>query len=241
MKFPLILAAFIALCGAAEMQNSAMQGSDSAQNLGVPDNTGSGSAQNSKSVREPAWLKDVNLTCAKYGIDTSAHPEFRAYARLKDGSALAFASPKAMFAYFFEGESSGANFGSTSAKMNSENENSLEANSASKNSNAINSKNSEGESSGDKNLKNENFGGGNFAPALLGSVVINLDLVELKAAQLGHGRDDETALLFTHGLLHVLGFDHESDDGQMRAKECEIIEKFCLPKSLIVRTEGSRE
>ena len=114
-------------------------------------------------------------------------------------------------------------------------------NSASENSNTINSENSEGESSGDENLKNENFGVGNFAPALLGSVVINLDLVELKAAQLGHGRDDETALLFTHGLLHVLGYDHESDDGQMRAKECEIIEKFRLPKSLIVRTEGSEE
>lgn len=116
---------------------------------------------------------------------------------------------------------------------NSTNENTGAANSASKNSNTINSENSEGESSGD-----ENFGGGNFTPALLGSVVINLDLVELKAAQLGHGRDDETALLFTHGMLHVLGYDHESDDGQMRVKECEIIEKFHLPKSLIVRTEG---
>ena len=120
-------------------------------------------------------------------------------------------------------------------------ENTSATNSASKNSNTINSENSEGESPNDKNLKNENFDGGNFAPALLGSVVINLDLVELKAAQLGHGRDDETALLFTHGLLHVLGFDHESDNGQMRAKECEIIEKFRLPKSLIVRTEGSEE
>ena len=124
---------------------------------------------------------------------------------------------------------------------NSASENTSAANSASKNSNTINSENSEGESPNDKNLKNENFDGGNFAPALLGSVVINLDLVELKAAQLGHGRDDETALLFTHGLLHVLGYDHESDDGQMRAKECEIIEKFRLPKSLIVRTEGNEE
>ena len=124
---------------------------------------------------------------------------------------------------------------------NSTNENTGAANSASENFNIINSENSEGESPGDENLKNENFDGGNFAPALLGSVVINLDLVELKAAQLGHGRDDETALLFTHGLLHVLGYDHESDDGQMRAKECEIIEKFRLPKSLIVRTEGSEE
>nr|WP_314234229.1 rRNA maturation RNase YbeY [uncultured Campylobacter sp.] len=124
---------------------------------------------------------------------------------------------------------------------NSASENTSAANSASENSNTINSKNSEGESPNDKNLKNENFDGGNFAHALLGSVVINLDLVELKAAQLGHGRDDETALLFTHGLLHVLGYDHESDDGQMRAKECEIIEKFRLPKSLIVRTERNEE
>ena len=118
MKFPLILAAFIALCGAAEMQNSEPQSASSAQNLGAPNSTGSGSAQNSKSVREPAWLKDVNLTCAKYGIDTSAHPEFRAYARLKDGSALAFASPKAMFAYFFEGKNLSGNNGGASAEEN---------------------------------------------------------------------------------------------------------------------------
>ena len=118
MKFPLILAAFIALCGAAEMQNSAAQSPSSAQNLSAPDSIGSGLAQNSKSVREPAWLKDVNLTCAKYGIDTSAHPEFRAYARLKDGGALAFASPKAMFAYFFEGENLSGNNGAASAEEN---------------------------------------------------------------------------------------------------------------------------
>ena len=151
MKFPLILAAFIALCGAAEMQNSAAQSSGSAQNLSAPDSGGSDSAQNFKRVRNLAWLKDVNLTCAKYGIDTSTHPEFRAYARLKDGSALAFASPKAMFAYFFESGSSGANFGGTSAKMNSVNENSSEANSASKNPASGNF--------GESNSTNANFGG----------------------------------------------------------------------------------
>jgi len=128
VKFPLILAAFIALCGAVEMQNSAAQSSGSAQNLGASDNTGSGSAQNFKSVREPAWLKDVNLTCAKYGIDTSAHPEFRAYARLKDGSALAFASPKAMFAYFFEGENLSGNNGAASAEENLMSKNSASGN-----------------------------------------------------------------------------------------------------------------
>lgn len=151
MKFPLILAAFIALCGAAEMQNSAPQSSGSAQNLGASDNAGSGSAQNSKPAHDLAWLKDVNLTCAKYGIDTSAHPEFRAYARLKDGSTLAFASPKAMFAYFFEDESSGANFGGASTEMNSENVNPLGANSTSKNPASGNL--------GEANSTDANFGG----------------------------------------------------------------------------------
>lgn len=164
----------------------------------------------------------------------------------KTTDVLSFPLDPAAFAGFGEdfSEENSANENSGDKNpyaANSASENTGAANSASKNSNTINSENSEGESPNDKNLKNENFDGGNFIPALLGSVVINLDLVELKAAQLGHGRDDETALLFTHGLLHVLGFDHESDDGQMRAKECEIIEKFRLPKSLIVRTEGSEE
>lgn len=70
----------------------------------------------------------------------------------------------------------------------------------------------------------------------LGSIVINTDLVQEKSAELGHAKDEEFALLFTHGLLHILGFDHEIDDGQMRQKECEVIAHFNLPKSLIVRT-----
>lgn len=164
----------------------------------------------------------------------------------KTTDVLSFPLDPAAFAGFSEGlseeNSAHENSGDENPyAANSASKNTSAANTASENSNTINSANSEGESSGDKNLKNENFGGENFAPALLGSVVINLDLVELKAAQLGHGRDDETALLFTHGMLHVLGYDHESDDGQMRAKECEIIEKFRLPKSLIVRTEGDEE
>lgn len=72
----------------------------------------------------------------------------------------------------------------------------------------------------------------------LGSVVINLDEVAKKSDEFKHSQDDEIALLFTHGLLHILGFDHENDDGEMRRKEIEIIEKFNLPKSLIVRNIG---
>ena len=71
----------------------------------------------------------------------------------------------------------------------------------------------------------------------LGSIVISLEYAEQKATELGHSLSAESALLFIHGLLHLLGFDHESDDGEMRAKESELINEFGLPQSLIVRSE----
>ncbi len=73
----------------------------------------------------------------------------------------------------------------------------------------------------------------------LGSIVISADLVKEKADELGHTIQDELSLLFIHGLLHLLGFDHETDNGEMRAREKEIIEAFDLPSSLIVRTTES--
>ena len=75
-----------------------------------------------------------------------------------------------------------------------------------------------------------------FAP--LGSIVISVNFVQQKAEELSHSQNDEFSLLFIHGLLHLLGYDHEVDNGEMRAKEEELINKFELPKSLIVRTEG---
>ncbi len=75
-----------------------------------------------------------------------------------------------------------------------------------------------------------------FPGAPLGSIVISVDKVESVATELGHSEDNEIALLFIHGMLHLLGFDHEVDNGEMRQKEVELIERFNLPKSLIVRT-----
>ncbi len=73
---------------------------------------------------------------------------------------------------------------------------------------------------------------------LLGSIVISSWHVENISKDLGHSANDELALLFIHGLLHLLGFDHEVDNGEMREEELKIIKKFNLPKSLIVRTQG---
>lgn len=73
------------------------------------------------------------------------------------------------------------------------------------------------------------------AGGLAGSVVISTDTASRVAAELGHSAECEIALLFLHGVLHVLGYDHEKDSGEMREKEKEVIEHFSLPKSLIIR------
>ena len=75
-----------------------------------------------------------------------------------------------------------------------------------------------------------------FAP--LGSIVISYEYVQNIAQKLQHSEQEEFTLLFIHGLLHILGFDHEVDNGEMREKESAIITNYNLPKSLIVRTEG---
>ena len=72
----------------------------------------------------------------------------------------------------------------------------------------------------------------------LGSIVISSAHVEELAKELGHKEDEELALLFIHGLLHLLGFDHEVDGGEMRKQEEILIKEFNLPNSLIIRTQG---
>lgn len=69
----------------------------------------------------------------------------------------------------------------------------------------------------------------------LGSVIISADTADAVAKELGHGLKEEIRILFVHGLLHIMGYDHETDNGQMRQKEGEIIKMFNLPSSLSAR------
>ena len=75
-----------------------------------------------------------------------------------------------------------------------------------------------------------------FSP-FLGSVVISIDYAKEVAERLKHSVENEIALLFIHGILHLVGFDHEIDKGEQRAMEAQIVEHFKLPKSLIIRQE----
>lgn len=75
-----------------------------------------------------------------------------------------------------------------------------------------------------------------FPHSPLGSIIINFELSQEKAQELHHTVEEEITLLFIHGLLHLLGFDHECDTGEMREKEEALIREYNLPLSLIVRT-----
>lgn len=69
----------------------------------------------------------------------------------------------------------------------------------------------------------------------LGSIIISVDYAQEKAKEFNHTLEEEITLLFIHGLLHLLGYDHEVDQGEHRNREEELIKTFHLPKSLIVR------
>ncbi len=70
-----------------------------------------------------------------------------------------------------------------------------------------------------------------------GSIVISLEYAKKVADELGHTLDEEASLLLIHGLLHLQGYDHEIDKGEMREQESYWIKHFALPSSLIVRND----
>jgi len=49
-------------------------------------------------------------------------------------------------------------------------------------------------------------------PGVLGDIVICPEVAASQALSAGHSRDDEIALLLTHGILHLLGYDHAEPD-----------------------------
>lgn len=69
----------------------------------------------------------------------------------------------------------------------------------------------------------------------LGSIVISLEMAQCVADSHNHSLQSELAILFTHGLLHLLGYDHESDSGEHRVREREILARFGIETTLISR------
>jgi len=65
----------------------------------------------------------------------------------------------------------------------------------------------------------------------LGEVIISYPQAVAQAREQGHSPERELALLVIHGILHLLGYDHEEPEAEskMRKRERELLEK-CLPK-----------
>jgi len=68
-----------------------------------------------------------------------------------------------------------------------------------------------------------------------GDLAVSLDTAARQARALHHGLDLEVRVLLLHGLLHLAGYDHETDDGQMRLRERDLRRQLGLPPGLIER------
>jgi probable rRNA maturation factor len=69
----------------------------------------------------------------------------------------------------------------------------------------------------------------------LGDISISFEHARRQAAEYGHSIDKEIEILMLHGVLHLLGMDHEMDAGQMARAENKWRAAFGLPRGLIAR------
>jgi len=76
-------------------------------------------------------------------------------------------------------------------------------------------------------------------PEILGDVVIARGVARRQARAAGHGFETELRVLALHGLLHLLGYDHEHDGGRMARLEARLRRRGGLREGLIERA-GTR-
>ncbi|MFB3916720.1 MAG: rRNA maturation RNase YbeY [Terriglobales bacterium] len=76
--------------------------------------------------------------------------------------------------------------------------------------------------------------GGDF----VGDIAISAEIAAENARRLGHPAADELKILALHGLLHLAGYDHERDRGEMAHKESRLRRMLRLPDTLIARANG---
>jgi probable rRNA maturation factor len=74
---------------------------------------------------------------------------------------------------------------------------------------------------------------------LAGDLAISVETAARQAREHGHSLRDEVRVLLLHGLLHLNGMDHETDRGEMAAREAELRERLRLKSGLIARVESA--
>ena len=70
---------------------------------------------------------------------------------------------------------------------------------------------------------------------LLGDIVIAEGVARRQARDAGHSTSTELRVLALHGLLHLLGYDHQRDNGRMRELERRLLRKGGIRGGLIER------
>ena len=71
-----------------------------------------------------------------------------------------------------------------------------------------------------------------------GDLAISVPTALRQARQQGHPLGIELKVLILHGLLHLAGFDHETDNGEMARRERLLRARLRLPEGLIERTHA---
>jgi probable rRNA maturation factor len=74
---------------------------------------------------------------------------------------------------------------------------------------------------------------------IAGDLAISLPTAQRQANELHHSVGIEIKVLMLHGLLHLAGYDHETDQGEMARREQKLRARLRLPQGLIERTVGS--
>jgi probable rRNA maturation factor len=73
-------------------------------------------------------------------------------------------------------------------------------------------------------------------PEFAGDVAISAEIATRNAIRLGHKAAEEIKILTLHGLLHLAGYDHERDEGEMEREEARLRKLLGLPVGLIERS-----
>ena len=74
-------------------------------------------------------------------------------------------------------------------------------------------------------------------PGCLGDIVIAAGVARRQSTAAGHSLQTELRVLALHGLLHLLGYDHEHDDGRMARVEARLRRRGGLREGLIERRQ----
>ncbi|HEV2446461.1 MAG TPA: rRNA maturation RNase YbeY [Candidatus Sulfopaludibacter sp.] len=102
---------------------------------------------------------------------------------------------------------------------------------------------------GDADLRrlNRDFRGKDYATDVLsfptpgrrlGDLAVSLARARAQARDFGHSAEAEIRILLLHGLLHLLGYDHETDNGRMARAERRWRARLGLPNGLIERVQS---